>query len=364
MPHIEHLSRDNDVTVVCNFSGSAQLERSLRSLGIETINLGFSRKPDFIRDFLVLGQLWWALLVSRPNLVQSFNPKAGLLASLAGLFSATKLVVHWFTGQVWVNHSGFSRLVFMWIDRLVASLNRASLVDGPAQREFLIQAKVVSADKAVVLGDGSVAGVDVDRFASSPRLRTRVRLDLGISDQDVVIVFVGRMSVEKGVQVLMEAMPRVWERYPNVKVLLVGPDEDGVVSGSEFVRRCIADGKLIHKGFSDKPHEYLNCADIFCMPSFREGFGVSALEASATGLPIICSDIYGLSDVVDGCGVTFRPGDTIQLGERIMHLVGSSKLRVSLGKAGTRKARALYPRERLISELERFYFRLLHETNY
>ena len=91
---------------------------------------------------------------------------------------------------------------------------------------------------------------------------------------------------------------------------------------------------------TDRPQEYFAAADIFCLPSYREGFGTTIIEAAATGVPAIGSRIYGITDaIVDGTtGLLFAPGDVRQLAERILTLVQDTEFRKRMGESARQRA--------------------------
>lgn len=101
-------------------------------------------------------------------------------------------------------------------------------------------------------------------------------------------------------------------------------------------------------------------ADIFCMPSHREGFGLSVIEASACALPCVASAIYGLTDAVeDGVtGLLFPAGDRPELSRCLQMLVDDSELRSALGQAGRQRAIAKFSQHRVTSELVYLYQQL------
>ena len=113
----------------------------------------------------------------------------------------------------------------------------------------------------------------------------------------MVFGFLGRINHDKGLGDLASAF--VTSDLPkNSKLLLVGPDEQSVLE--EITRKFgPMDGRLIVAAPTRKPERFLNIFDVFCLPSYREGFGSSAIEAAACGVPAIASRIYGLTDAID-----------------------------------------------------------------
>jgi len=175
--HIAAMQDEYDITVVANTAdrsllGDLGLTAQLRPLAIER---GISLRKD-MQAIVRLTRLFWR---GRFEMVHSITPKAGLLAMVAGLLARTPVRVHTFTGQVWATRRGLSRALLKNLDRLLAASATFIIVDSSSQRDFLLQERVVSASKSVVLGKGSLGGVDGLKFHPDVHARDRIRGELG-----------------------------------------------------------------------------------------------------------------------------------------------------------------------------------------
>src|SRR5262249_11796978 len=134
---------------------------------------------------------------------------------------------------------------------------------------------------------------------------------------------------------LARAFAAVADRHASAYLLIAGPDEDGL---SRSVEDLLAGrlGRVRCTGYTDRPEDFMAAADVFCLPSYREGFGQVAVEASATELPVIASRIYGVTDaVVDReTGLLHAPGDVDALTGMMQDLLVAPELRRRLGRAG------------------------------
>jgi glycosyltransferase involved in cell wall biosynthesis len=116
--------------------------------------------------------------------------------------------------------------------------------------------------------------------------------------------------------------------------------------------------------YSDKVEAYMAAADIFCLPSHREGFGVVLIEAAAVGLPVVASRIYGITDAVaEGeTALLHRPGDEHDLARNLSILIEDKKLRRALGEAGRRRAMQLFRRDVVTGAMVDFLRGLLKQS--
>lgn len=359
-PHIERLADDYDVFVISSY-GDEPVPQDGRAT---YLNVALAREISPVADVLSLLCLLRLFYTHRFNVVHSVTPKAGLLAMLAGFLARVPVRVHWFTGQVWVTRQGLGRAVLKSADRLIAALASHLLADSPSQRDFLIEEGVCGADTVEVIGDGSICGVDGERFKPDAQTRLRIRAELGIPEDAQLVLFLGRLNVDKGLREMAEAIVQLDERFDSVHWLIVGPDEGGMVEHIRSVAGRL-DNRLHFQGFTREPESCMTAADIFCLPSYREGFGSSVLEAAAAGVPSVASRIYGLTDAVeDGVsGVLVPAGDASALAAALATLLSDRQACRAMGQAARTRALERFSRARIVEGLHDFYSRVLRSRS-
>ena len=358
-PHVAALREKYAVTVVANLGNGTLMSVDTEDDGI--VSIPIERRIAPLRDLAALAGLVRLFRQARFAAVQSVTPKAGLLSMLAGWFTRVPVRIHIFTGQVWATRRGLARWLLKMVDRLIAGCATHVLVDSPTQRDFLLAEGVIGADKSRVLDRGSISGVDTARFKPDPEVRTDMRRQLGYGDGDVVFMYLGRVNRDKGMLDLAAAFARVAAASANLRLLAVGPDEDDIRNLMlAALGNAAARAKFID--FTDRPQDYLAAADVFCLPSYREGFGTVVIEAAACGVPAIASRIYGLTDaVVDGVtGTLHAPGDIDALTAAMTRLAADPQLRRMLGEAARQRALADFPAAALTSALLGFYAKILN----
>lgn len=347
-PHLERLARTFSITVYVN----------VRDMGvapdvapdISVTHFPVMRKISLLADAAAFAKLLRLLRRERFDMVLSMTPKAGLLAMVAAFAARIPRRIHYFTGQVWANRRGAGRYLLKELDRLTAACATHVLADSPSQRDFLVAEGVVGPRRIRVLADGSVAGVDLDRFCPDTAQRASLRKALGVPGDAPLLLYVGRLARDKGVMDLLAAFQRLRRAWPELMLLLIGPDDDGLEAKFQGI------AGILRSGYRTDVERYMQAADIFCLPSYREGFGLVLIEAGAVGLPVVASRIYGVSDaVVDGeTGLLHRPGDVPDLATCIEKLLGDEALRVRLGDNSRKRVAALFPTARLTAAMSDF----------
>jgi glycosyltransferase involved in cell wall biosynthesis len=352
-PHLELLSSSHDITV-CTKVDKSDVAPSLPE-GVRLVSLQINRNISLWQDIKTLLRLVSFFRHEQFDLVYSLTPKGGLLAMLAGWLVAVPHRIHYFTGQVWATKRGIGRWFLKTLDRLLVECATSLLADSASQRQYLIDEGVVDSDKIKVLLNGSIAGVDVDRFRPDEDSRRRIRSQFGIGPDECCLLYVGRLKRDKGVPDLVDAFCKLSSRFPNLHLLLIGPDEENL----EAICRDIPN---VHRvGYTPSVEAYMAAADIFCLPSYREGFGLVLIEAGAAGLPVVASRIYGITDaVVDGeTGLLHRPGDVDDLVRTLGLLLQDLSLRRSMGEEGRQRVCKFFAQQQVTAAMQDYLAGLL-----
>ena len=350
--HIQEAAKKYEVTVICNSTDKYLLD----GLNARLVLLPIERKPSPRGDMLILLQLFKLFRRERFDIVHSIMPKTGMLAMLAAQLANVPVRIHTFTGQIWVTQQGVRRILLKWFDKLIGGFATCVLADSPSQRDFLVSEGVLPPGKAKVIGVGSICGVDSSRFYPDSERRQTTRHDLGIAQNAKVILFVGRLNRDKGMLDLAAAFDAIAKQRPDVELLLVGAEED--VSFSCIQEICHAEReRLRYINFTPKPEHYMTAADILCLPSYREGFGMTIIEAAACGVPAVASRIYGIVDaVVDGeTGLLFSVGKVNALTQALLKLIADDGLRQRMGNAARERALEIFSSAKIAKELLMLY---------
>ena len=347
--HIKELALTNDIFVITNASSDTYI--NLEGLPITLISINISRKINPLNDLCTLMILITILLKERFDLVWGVGPKAGFLSMIASKATMIKKRLFVFQGEVWASKKGLFRRLLKFCDSLTAKMATNLLAVSHAEVSFLICEGVIRDEQIQVIGSGSIAGVNIPKPIANYQL---LRKKLGIPYDAIVILYVGRVHLDKGILDLAKAFKKLKLNHPKLHLLVVGPDEGAIDSL-----------KMLLKGFDNFFHLYsfssnvkifYQAADIFCLPSYREGFPISLLEASSFELPVVASNIYGNKDaVIDKVtGLFFQVTSVEDLVFKLEKLLLSKKMRKTLGNNGLNMVKKYFDRNTVVSAYVKF----------
>lgn len=338
------------------------IQDALSLPGVHYFPIEIPRRISPIADFRAVISLYAFFRQGRFDVVHSVTAKAGLLCALAALAARVPVRLHTFAGQPWAELTGPIRWISKFCDWLVTRLNTQCYADSESQRGFLVAEGVADHRHVKVLGAGSISGVDLSRFDVKHFDKLQIKKELSIPEEALVITFVGRITRDKGVVELISAFEHlVLKGIGQVYLVLVGPFEADSNALPEATRQRMDRNSHIRViGYTDKPEKYLAMADLFCLPSYREGFGSVVIEAAAMGVPAVATRVVGLVDAVaeNQTGLLVPPKDEIALSAALSRLLEDAQLRGDLGRAAQIRARelfdSLFVNQQVLNEYENF----------
>ena len=331
--HFEKLSQFYEIHLVANLNDKELANYNHPKL-TSLHHIQIERKITIVNDLKALWKTTNYFRKHQFDVVICFTPKAGLIGITASWLSGIKNRIHFFTGQVWHTKKGLFKVFLKFLDKIVVAFSTKIIVDGKPQQDYLIANKIITQENSITLGKGTISGIDVTKFSPKPDIRLQQREALGYLDTDFVFLFLGRLNKDKGILDLVKAFEKLKDKYKNVKLLLVGPDEEEIENKINELGICI--DSIRFYGNTNAPETIFQVGDVFCLPSHREAFGLSIIEASACGLPIICSDTYGLNDSIvnELTGIRHITYDSESIFKAMETFYSNEEKRIAFGKNG------------------------------
>ena len=323
----------------------------LRAEGFHHRRIPMTRKLSPLRQLLAVAALAASLVRHRADLVHTHTPVGGIVGRAAALIARSPSV-HTFHGLPLRDPTRPSLVerAFLVVERALARGTRAFFSQASADVDVAVALGIARRDRTLVIGNG----VDIARFAPRADLRERTRAVLGIGRDAVLVITVARLVREKGQLDLADAVVRL-AHDAALHVVLIGDalpsdrsDIRGELEAHEAARRLGQRWQLL--GHRSDVVELLNAADIFVLPSHREGLPRSVIEAMAVGLPIVATDIPACRELVSADnGVLVPVGDPPALAEALAGLVGDAAKRRAFGERSRQLALERHDERKIVA---------------
>ena len=356
-----------DVTVLCPERRKDEWSVA-RPAGIPIIEVPIQREIAPWPDLQSLWRLWRIIRALRPTVTNVGTPKAGLLGGLAAWLNRVPCRFYTLHGLRFETTKGLRRRILIFAERLACRFAHRVICVSQSVREKAIASGLTSRNRTIVLGSGSCNGIDASRFAATPDTMTRaagLRHHLGIPERAPVVICVGRLTSDKGIPELIGAFSQVGDRFPELRLLLVGCFEDGDPLPVDTRRSLETHPRVIFAGAVNDTAPYYAMADVVVLPSHREGLPTVVLEAHAAGKPVVGASATGIVDVVvDGeTGLLFPLGDVPALAKALARVISDKALANKLGLAGQEQVKRKFGQEQIWEALHREYLGFLQRKD-
>ncbi len=329
----------------------------------EFIPIDLDRGISPLKDLKALLQLYRIFRKHKFDVVQYSTPKASLLGAIAAFAACVPVRLYVLWGIYYMGLSGVKRRIFKMFEKIICSISTDIAPIAHEMIDFVEMDGLAGRSKSEVILNGSACGVDLERFDPEKwrDWRNEIRNNLSIPEYATVIGTVARLTGDKGINELVDAFNILCDETPLLYLLLIGDQEekDRLLPSTEQI---IANNTRIKSvGFQKNPLPYYIAMDIFCLPTYREGFGEVNLEAQAMRLPVVSTNVIGPRESVENgeTGFLVEPRSTRALLEPLKKLVLDAELRKQMGRKGRKRVERMFDRRDMIEAVVEHRLRLL-----
>ena len=319
------------------------------------------RNFSIIQDIISIIKIYKYIKINKIDIVSGHTVKGSLLSMIASFIAKVPKRVYFRHGFYFENLSGFKRFLLINIDRFTSLLSTCVVCVSPYVIEKSILWSLTKKKKLLLLNKGSCNGVDT-RFQFNPsKLEPNkiieLRKSLGLDDKSFVIGYTGRVVKDKGIEELVDSYLLMKTFIDDISLLLVGPLENRNSISRRVSEIIKNENQIITTGLVFKEIEYYySLMDLFVLPTYREGFGTSILEASSMGLPVLTTSHSGSKDAIinnhTGMYIKLTPKSILEKSS-IYH--SDNKLRLKHGVNGRRYMVENFKDETIWKEIENIY---------
>lgn len=322
------------------------------------------RNPNYKTDRQAYKEIKQIIKDFKPDIVHTHASKAGALGRKAAHACKVPIIIHTFHGHVF--HSYFGKIktaLFKQIERNLAKKSTQIIAISPLQKQELTKEfKICKPEQTTVVP----LGFDLGKFqAKRKENRAKIRAQYKISENEVALAIVGRLAPIKDHDFFLDAIDGIARSTSKkFKVFIVGDgsEYDTIHSRVQYLNAKYA-CDIIMTSWIKNIAEFNAGMDIICLSSKNEGTPVSLIEAQATNLPVLSTDVGGVRDIVlDGkTGFIVEKGNLETYTEKLRLLIEDDELRKTMGSKGYAHVSEKFHYKRLVTDMEKLYKQLLEK---
>jgi glycosyltransferase involved in cell wall biosynthesis len=347
-----------NVFVACSFS---KFRPFLDSEGFNTKNIKMTRRITPAQDFVSLIKLFLYFKKEKFDIVHTYTPKAGILGRIAAKLAGVPVVIHTSYGfYMGVKVPKGQKSLILFAEKTASLFCDLVFSQNKEDIDFAVKNKIVNPQKIKLL----TYGIDIKRFNLEKFDRDFIqkkKKDLGIENKKIIGV-VGRFVKEKGYLDLFEAFKIIKKQIPEAFLLLIAPKDKEKPDALDIsiLKDYGIEKDAVVLGYEKEIlniEEFYPLMDVFALPSYREGFPYSIMEASASGKPVVATDIRGCREAVENnnTGLLFPAGDYKKMAEIIVYLFKNPEVSVKIGYNGRTKAERDFDERNIFGKITKEY---------
>lgn len=350
----EYHKRGVDVTIVCNMGANFEGQLKERYPFIHTRRIDFPRGMSVLGSLKSIWKLYAFLRKEKFDMIQYSTPNASMYGAVAGKLAKVPVRLYCQWGMVYVTMQGIKRKIFETIERMVCRFSTHVQPDSYGNLMFCRENGLYDDKKSCVIWNGSAKGLDLCAYDITKKdlYAKEIKLKYNIPEGVPVVGFVGRLGREKGCHELFKAFQNIKKEFPTARLLFVGPIEKKETIEPEMLHYFETCDDIIKTDRVTNVEKYTSAMDVYVLPSYREGFGMGVVEASAMGVPVVVTKYPGPSSAMeDGVtGYSVPVGDVDLLTDYILNFLRDSKKAKEIGLQGRKWVEERFDRKVFIEK--------------
>ena len=349
---VELLDKEKyDISLCCNLDG-ALVERAKKIEAIKLFDIPFlCREVSPYRDIRAFLSLYKLFKEEDFTIIHTHSSKAGLLARLAAVLNKTPIVIHTIHGFAFNDFMNmFKKNFFIYVEKLLAKWTDVLITVSNLNKKKIIDLNIAHENKIKNI----YSGIDLSLFTN--KRNDDFRKELNLENDHLLLGSVGRLSDQKDPITMIEAFGIISKPFPNAHLALVGDGElkDKIL---EKIDKLKLNSKVHLTGNKNNPWSVYHSMDLFIMSSIYEGLGRSITEALSCGVPVVCTDVEGVPEIVRDniTGILVPPKDANKLADGIIRTLNDMETAKKMAEEGRRFVKDNFDVNKMVNDIDSLY---------
>ena len=349
---VELLNKDKyDISLSCNLNGElvsrAKKVKHLKLYDVPNLRREVSIIND-IRAFLYLYKL-----IKKENftIIHTHSSKAGFLGRIAAMLNKTPIVIHTIHGFAFHDYmNSFKKNIFIYLEKLSAKWTHGLVTVSNLNKKKVVDLGIAPIEKLKNI----YSGIDLTLFKNEKN--DQFRKELNLDSNHLLLGSVGRLSNQKDPITMIEAFCIVIKRFPNAHLTLVG---DGELRDEILIKidQLQLNGRVHLTGNKNDPWKIYHSLDLFIMSSIYEGLGRSITEALSCGVPVVCTSVEGVPEIVrdNETGILVPPKDPGALATGIINSLNDMDNAKKMAEEGRKFVNENFDVNKMVEDIDSLY---------
>ena len=349
---VELLNKDKyDISLSCNLNGElvsrAKKVKHLKLYDVPNLR----REVSIINDIRAFLYLYKLIKKENFNIIHTHSSKAGFLGRIAAMLNKTPIVIHTIHGFAFHDYmNSFKKNIFIYLEKLSAKWTHGLVTVSNLNKKKVVDLGIAPIEKLKNI----YSGIDLTLFINEKN--DQFRKELNLDSNHLLLGSVGRLSNQKDPITMIEAFCIVIKRFPNAHLTLVGEGElrDEILIKIDQLQ---LNGRVHLTGNKNDPWKIYHSLDLFIMSSIYEGLGRSITEALSCGVPVVCTSVEGVPEIVrdNETGILVPPKDPGALATGIINSLNDMDNAKRMAEEGRKFVNENFDVNKMVDDIDSLY---------
>lgn len=345
-------------TIVISLMENGEIGRTLDALGVKVISMGMNKGFSILKTLFKIKNI---IQIEKPDIIHTWMYHANILGGIAAYLAKNKNIVWSIRRSEYTQNESFTTFLIMKMGAIFSSIIPKVIV-------YVAESGLKNHQKYGYASHNSIVipnGFDLEKLKYNPTTRKKIRNELNLNDDHIVIGCVGRFHVSKGYEILISSSVDILKSHKNVKYLLIGRNVD---EQNRILMKCIDKTGFKNNFFvvGEKRNisDYMSAMDIFCLSSITEGFPNVLGEAMASELPCVATCVGDVQKITDNNAILVQPNNEKLLSKGLFEMINmNNDKRQRMGLIGRNIIEKNYSIRSICKKYYDLYLLILSEEN-